>query len=177
MLVDMNLVEIAIANQYGLMRQLANEGKNDKSYYDRRLMESDRVAQPAAILCEMAVAKLLNIYYVPTLWHSDQHQEKKFDADVGLDIEVRRSRKKGVGPAIRPTDRGKILFGCFIPCEEWRQVDVLGFVVIPPEAKREDYNEWFEPQGNGDYWRCSPQNLTEATKENYESYRNILLTN
>ena len=68
MLVDMNLVEIAIANQYGLMSKLANEGKSDKSYYDRKLMESDRVAQPAAILCEMAVAKLLNIYYVPTLW-------------------------------------------------------------------------------------------------------------
>ena len=170
MTVPMTPAEIQLAHWYGMSRLMANQGSQDKGYYNRSAMVADREAHPAAVLCEMAVAKWLSIYYVPTLWAASAHKDNKHLADVGTNIEVRRVRNPQTGPAIRSTDRGKVIVGVYLPddvADDWGELEVLGWVAVPLNATKEDFLKHYKVcVGAGQkYFRCPIENLIPPNKK------------
>ena len=170
MTVPMTPAEIQLAHWYGMCRLIANQNSQDKEYYNRSAMVADREAHPAAVLCEMAVAKWLGIYYVPTLWAASAHKDNKHLADVGTNIEVRRVRTPQTGPAIRSTDRGKVLVGVYLPddvADDWGELEILGWLVVPKEATKEDFVRSYKVcVGAGQkYFRCPIENLIPPNKK------------
>ncbi len=119
--------EYELGFQVGIRRFTANWEKKDAPYYNRDKMEKDRDAQVAAALCELAVAKHVNRYWHGAVWHSSDHAKHRDKPDVGTNIEVRRVRTD-VGPAIRPQDRGKIVWAARITDPEYRVVELLGWI-------------------------------------------------
>lgn len=168
--VPMTPAEIQLAHWYGMSRLIANQGSEDKAYYHKDRMIADREAHPAAVLCEMAVAKWLGLYYVPTLWAASAHKDNKHLADVGNNIEVRRVRTPQTGPAVRSTDRGKVLVGVYLPDDvgdDWSEPEILGWVVVPQEATKEDFVRSYKVcVGAGQkYFRCPIENLIPPNKK------------
>jgi hypothetical protein len=166
----MTLQEIQLAHWYGMARQIANEQSKDKPYYDRAAMVSDREAQPAAVLCEIAVAKWLGIYYLPTLWAAKHHKDNRQTDDVTVGIEVRRVRRPGTGPAVRSTDRGKLVVGVYLsdqPADDWTQPDILGWVAVARGATKQDFLEHYEECGSGEkkYFRCPLEKLIPPSRD------------
>lgn len=111
----------------GIGRFTANWGTADAPYYDRSRMEEDRSAQPAAALCELAVAKYTNQYWHAGVWHKTDHSKYKSLADVGGNIEVRRVRTANA-VKVRSKDRGKIVWAARTVDPEYRSVELLGFI-------------------------------------------------
>ena len=170
MTVPMTPAEIQLAHWYGMSRLMANQGSQDKEYYNRSAMVADREAHPAAVLCEMAVAKWLGIYYEPTLWAASAHQQNKDKADVGYCVEVRRVRKPQTGPAVRSTDRGKVVVGVYLPddpLDDWSEPEILGWVAVPLNATKEDFLKHYKVcVGAGQkYFRCPIENLIPPNKK------------
>jgi hypothetical protein len=165
MVVKMEWSEIQQAYAIGLGRQIANQGSADKAYYAREGMVSDREAQPAAVLAEMAVAKMLTIYYSPTLWSKSEHAENRTVADLCGLIEVRRVRMSDRGPAVRSTDRGRVVVAVYVPDDsrdDWREPVILGWVTVPPAATKADFERDYVQGGNGEqsFFRCPVAKLT-----------------
>jgi hypothetical protein len=111
----------------GIGRFTANWGVGDAEYYDRSLMEEDRNAQPAAAICELAVAKYTGKYWHAGVWSRGDHSKYKHLADVGDDIEVRRVRTKNA-VKVRSKDAGKIVWAARTADPEYRTVEILGFI-------------------------------------------------
>lgn len=128
----------------GIARFVANWGRPDAPHYDRSRMEEDRKAQAAAALCEIAVARCVNEYAHLHVWPWSDRKRYRHLPDVGLDIEVRRTRTK---PAIcvRRSDAGKKVYGARVVDSEYRRIEVLGYIsaddVIPVMGK-ESYCYW-----------------------------------
>ena len=120
--------EYARCFDVGMRRFVENWNVQDAPYYNRDLMEEDRNAQPAAALCELAVAKYLNQYWHGGVWHRSEHAKHKVLADVGNNIEVRRVRTSR-GVKVRVKDAGKIVWAAQIADSEYRSVELLGYVV------------------------------------------------
>lgn len=119
--------EYARAFDAGMRRFAENWETSDALYYDRELMEDDRNAQPAAALCELAVAKYLNQYWHGGVWHRTEHFKHRSKADVGSNIEVRRVRT-GHAVKVRLKDAGKIVWAAKIADNEYRSVELLGCI-------------------------------------------------
>jgi hypothetical protein len=111
----------------GIGRFTANWNVEDASYYDRSRMQEDRLAQPAAAICELAVAKFTGKYWHGGVWCRVDHEKYKHLADVGDDIEVRRVRT-GNAVKVRKKDAGKIVWGARIADDEFRTVEILGCI-------------------------------------------------
>lgn len=126
-LVKLEPWEYELAFQVGIRRFTANWEKNDAPYYNRDKMERDRDAQVAAAICELAVAKHINRYWHGAVWHASDHAKHRHKPDVGNNVEVRRVRTD-VGPAIRPGDAGRIVWGARITDPEYRVVELLGWI-------------------------------------------------
>lgn len=122
------------ASQVGIARFTRNWVRNDASHYDRERMEDDRTAQFAATACELAVAKATNRYWHAHVWDVRDHDRYKQLADVGANIEVRRCRTRDA-VAVRRSDAGKVVFAARTLDDEFRRVEVIGWVeadsVIP----------------------------------------------
>ena len=178
MIVPMDCGEVHLAHTIGLMRQQMNANSSDKSYYKASRMEANRIAQPAAVLCELAVAKALNVYVIPKVWPASKHSIHKQEGDIGELIEVRRVRQEGIGPAVRSTDRGRAVFGCYIIDNEWTSVDVLGFYFVPRHWRQENFDHSFirDDKSEQPFWRVPLNALTEPTKENFNSAARIFST-
>jgi hypothetical protein len=111
----------------GIGRFTANWGVPDAPYYDRARMEEDRNAQAAAAICELAVAKYTNQYWHGGVWHRTDHGKYKTLADVGSNIEVRRVRT-GNAVKVRRRDAGKVVWAARVADQEYKTVELLGFV-------------------------------------------------
>ena len=111
----------------GAGRFTANWETADAPYYNRDLMEEDRNAQPAAAICELAVAKYTNQYWHGGVWHRTEHGKYKSLADVGTAIEVRRVRTANA-VKVRSKDKGKIVWAARLLDAEYRSVELLGFI-------------------------------------------------
>ena len=140
MIVNLDTWEYSWACHVGIERFTANWYKEDASYYKRSRMQDDRTAQQAATICELAVAKATNRYWSGHYWSADRHERNKNIADVGTNIEVRRVRT-GESAAVRKRQLNKdlILFAAKIVDEEFREVDVWGWLTM------EDAWEFGEP--------------------------------
>lgn len=125
--VDLYPWEYERAFSVGIQRFVANWGRQDAAYYDRGRMESDRRANAAAALCEVAVARFVNEYWHGHVWHISEHDKYRSIADVGTNIEVRRVRTQS-GPTVRPADSGKIVWGARVIEPEWTSVQLLGWI-------------------------------------------------
>jgi hypothetical protein len=90
-------------------------------------MQEDRLAQPAAAICELAVAKYTGKYWHGGVWCRGDHSKYKNLADVGDDIEVRRVRT-GNAVKVRKKDAGKIVWGARVADDEYRTVEILGYI-------------------------------------------------
>jgi hypothetical protein len=119
----------------GIARFVENWGRPDARHYqgNRRLMEPDRAANPAAALCEIAVARYTNQHWHGHVWKVKDHAKHRDTADVGTNIEVRRTRGKEV--AVRRSDAGKVVWAARTIDDEYRKIELLGFIpadeVIP----------------------------------------------
>lgn len=111
----------------GAGRFAANWDRPDAPHYDRSCMESDKYAQVAAAICELAVARHTNQYWHAGVWHCSEQPKYGSMADVGEDIEVRRVRTANA-VKVRRKDKGKIVWGARIVDEEYRTVEILGYV-------------------------------------------------
>lgn len=111
----------------GAGRFTANWGVPDAEYYDRSLMEEDRNAQVAAAICELAVAKYTGKYWHAGVWHRSDHGKYRHLADVGDDIEVRRVRTRNA-VKVRSKDKGKVVWAARTADNEYRTVEILGFI-------------------------------------------------
>lgn len=112
----------------GIGRLVSNWNRPDASHYNTRAMEENRNAQPAAALCELAVAKYLNQYWHGSVWTMQDHSKYRHLPDVGTNIEVRRVRTRN-GITIRNSDAGMHVWGARCVDSEYREIEILGFVV------------------------------------------------
>lgn len=138
MIVELDTWEYEHAANVGMRRWTANWGKqNAKHYNDKSRLEDDRTASHAAAAAELAVAKATNQYWSGAAWCShDQHKFKKVKLDVGLNIEVKRSRNKDdIGIQLKQVGHGMILFVARPVAPEFMTVDVWGWI---------DYDEAWE---------------------------------
>jgi hypothetical protein len=181
--VPMTWEEIRDAHVVGLGRCIANRNSRDKAQYsDRKRMTADRVAQPGAVLCEMAVAKFLEIPFMPTLWPSSEHHKHKNDADIGSLIEVRRVRFPGLGPSVTHKERGRVLVGVYLPDkpeDEWFKAEVVGWARPAWDATEKDFNRLYivkHTDGGKPYWRVPVELLEEPSEENRIALREEFLS-
>lgn len=114
--------------EVGIARYTANWGRSNAAHYEDGLLEPDRVANPAAALCEIAVAKYLGRFWHGHVWHKSDHAANRSLPDVGDNIEVRRVRS-GCGPCVRTSDRGRIVWGAREADDEFRTIELLGWVL------------------------------------------------
>lgn len=119
--------EYRLASQVGTARFVANWGRANASHYDEDKMEVDRKAQPAAVLCEIAVARYTNQYCHCHAWHWSEQEKYDHIPDVGNDIEVRRS-VMGRAVAVRRKDAGKIVWGVHLLDAEYRTAEIMGYI-------------------------------------------------
>jgi hypothetical protein len=117
------------ASNIGIARFAANWESINAKHYKQERMQDDRTAQVAATICEIAVAKATNRYWSGSVWSAKDHQKYKSIADVGKNIEVRRSRNNNT-VAVRKHQLGKnlVLFGAYAIPEEFRQVEIWGWL-------------------------------------------------
>ena len=119
--------EYKLGFQVGATRFVENWGRQNAAHYEESKMEEDRNAQPAAVLCEIAVARYLNQYCHCHIWHSSEKGKYKHLADVGNDIEVRRVRT-GNAVKVRVGDAGKVVWGVKLIDAEHRAAEILGCI-------------------------------------------------
>ena len=130
MIIQLETWEYEYAAQVGMRRTTANWNKHDAAHYnDKSKMEDNRTANHAAAWCELAVAKATNQYWSGSVWCSHDHNKFKAMPDVGLNIEVKRSRTKD-DISIRDGQYGlgMILFVARPAAPEFRSVDIWGWI-------------------------------------------------
>jgi hypothetical protein len=123
--------EYEIASLVAARRVTANWGKHDAAWYDAKRMEDNRTALLAGTVAEMAVAKALNRYWSPSAWNPGDHDKYRYShADVGVNIEVRRVRKRDGRAAVRKHQVGKklVLFVAYPEPPEFTTVEILGWL-------------------------------------------------
>ena len=74
------------------------------------------------------MAKYTNQYWHGHVWHASDHAKHRSLPDVGENIEVRRVRA-GCGPCVRVSDRGRVVWGARESDDEFRSVELLGWVL------------------------------------------------
>lgn len=115
--------EVWLANMASKVREKQNAECKNNPAYTKSKMESDSIAGPRSIQCEMAVAKWLDAhYYFP--YQSPDHRVEQHP-DVGYAIEVKRIRSEGCGPTIQKKDKGKVVVGA--RCDEDGEVEIVGY--------------------------------------------------
>lgn len=121
----------SLAHYHGARRVAANKHKKDRASYRNGLNEEDRRANIDAVLCEVAVARHLNIPWDWNMasWEARDHHKFRDRADVGTNIEVRRVRAEGNPPSLRPWQVGKglFLFAAYVMQPEGMNVKILGW--------------------------------------------------
>lgn len=122
--------EHTTAGTVGLHRFNFRRESKDADWYDRNLMQDDVRASIAACVCEMAVAKALNMYWGAHYWHTIDHKKYEAIADVGTNVEVRRIRERTNEPAIRWRDveRERIVVAAYAEPPLFIRVEVLGWI-------------------------------------------------
>lgn len=118
--------EIEHALTVGGKRLVANLDRGNALHYKSTLMESDWIAQPAAVLCEAAVAKFLGVYYDWSAWSSEAHHLHRAAPDLP-GVEVRRMRTHP-RPTVRWRDVEKNvdIYPAYISMDDPREVLVYG---------------------------------------------------
>ena len=124
--VTMEPWEIEHAVIVGGKRIIANLKRGNALHYKDQFMESDWEAQPAAVLCEAAVAKFLGKYYDWSAWDSTSHDEFRSSPDLD-GIEVRRMRTRPAA-AVRARDvaKGVYIWPTFVDMDHPGIVYVFG---------------------------------------------------
>lgn len=102
--VMLNDWEIDWAKHVGGQRRIINLEKADASHYDPTLKQPEEIASPASAVCEMAVAKHLNLYWDGSYWQLNQHNQFREMPDLAPNIEVRRTRTNGGECQVRLRD-------------------------------------------------------------------------
>lgn len=84
------------AHDIGIKRAAANWGVPDSlAMADKSRQQPNRLANPGATICELAVAKYLNQYWSGSIWPRKEHDIHKVKADVGKNVEVRQTLVEG----------------------------------------------------------------------------------
>lgn len=128
MLIRLEPWEYAHANSVGIARFVNNWGTADAPYYVRDKMQDDRTAQVAAAVCELAVAKYLNVYWSGSVWQRKDHGKHALKADVGTNIEVRRVRTNKAAVRRKQLNLGLYLWVARCTNDELNEVDLLGWL-------------------------------------------------
>jgi hypothetical protein len=118
------------AEHVGRKRDEANEGKRDAAHYDPARMEPNLTASIAACVAELAVAKACNLYWDGSYWTAEQHRQFAGRADVGANVEVRRTRKAN-GPLVirrRDVERNRVMALAYPVPPEFVEVNVVGTI-------------------------------------------------
>jgi len=118
------------AEHVGRKRDEANEGKRDAAHYDPARMEPNLTASIAACVAELAVAKACNLYWDGSYWTAGQHRQFAGRADVGANVEVRRTRKAN-GPLVirrRDVERNRVMALAYPVPPEFVEVHVVGTI-------------------------------------------------
>lgn len=126
--VELERWEYERAHDVGIRRYTANWERRDAPWYDKDRMEDDRTAQAAAAICELAVAKHLNVYWPGHVWAAADHGRFRHLPDLFPNIEVRRVRSKPGKAAVRAHQVGKglMLWVGRVEVPEMRRVLLLG---------------------------------------------------
>lgn len=145
MIIKIESWEYEWASQVGIKRFTANWSKQDAKHYDPSRMESNRTAQVASALCELAVAKHINQFWSGTAWSADAHDDEKHRPDVGKNIEVRRVRtKNAVAVRKKQVGLGLILFAARAIEPEFREIEILGYKNYDEAWALGEDSEFFE---------------------------------
>lgn len=93
----------------GAHRVVENLHRADSSDYSNGLNAPEHIAQPLSVMCEVAVARHLNIDWDwdDAWWESKDHKKKRHLVDVGTNIEVRRITKPHSNASLRKNQLGK----------------------------------------------------------------------
>lgn len=114
----------------GARRLFQNLQKVDAASYRNGRNQPEHIAQPLAVMCEVAVARHLGLEFDWDLavWKAKDHNRFKERPDVGNNIEVRRVRHLNGRPSLRPHQVGKglILFAAYNEPPEWLNVRIIG---------------------------------------------------
>jgi hypothetical protein len=156
MIITIDPWEYEWASNVGVKRFTANWNKHNAKHYDSSKMESDRTAQVASALCELAVAKTINQYWAGTAWTESDHDKEKHRPDVGKNIEVRRVRtKNAVAVRKKQVGLGLILFAAKAIEPEFQQIEVLGYL---------DYDKAWDLGEESEFFETRYLPLTQLTK-------------
>lgn len=146
--VDLDPWEYDHACHVGIRRSTANWTTQDAPSYRNDRKQDERTASVAAAVCELAVAKLLGLYWPGTVWLAPQHRSFRHLPDVAPNIEVRRLRRLTNRAAVRRKDLGRglnLVVAYAIP-DEFRQVQVLGWLPVE-EAWGIGVESTYDPTG------------------------------
>ena len=145
MIIEIDPWEYEWASHVGVKRFTANWNKQDAKHYDPTKMESNRTAQVASALCELAVAKHTNKYWAGTAWSGADHDKEKHRPDVGTNIEVRRVRtRNAVAVRKKQVGLGLILFATRAIEPEFRQIEIIGYINYDEAWNIGDESEFHE---------------------------------
>ena len=166
--------EIMLAMQTGACRQFMNEASKDRAYYDRSKMRPDWQAQTCAVLAEIAVAKYLGVYCIPTLWPRSKHAANAGSADIGEVVEVRAIFKPDNCPGVRVKDVGRWIVCCHVdPDSDLTTANIVGAKFIPDtDAMR----SWIEKQeADEGYARIPQEKLQPIEGEVLEALQGVVI--
>lgn len=115
----------------GTLRQATNRNKGNSPDYSGGHNNAERIAQPNAVLQEIAVARhhRLPLDLEQAIWEAKRHSTKRSGADLAsLNIEVRSIRDRKNGPWIKKKDvkKGRWLYVTVPLGQESYQVRILG---------------------------------------------------
>jgi hypothetical protein len=130
MKVFLETYEIENAIRVGAGRYNMRKDSQDKSYYNNDRKQNDLLASINSAVAECAVAKHTNQYWHAGVWTNDKHLLFKDQADVGKNIEVRRTREPYNPIPVRKSDvtRGRVVFGVYVKDFEYEEVDIVGYI-------------------------------------------------
>lgn len=114
----------------GIRRMTENLNKADAVDYQRGRNIAEHLAQPLGVLCEVAVARHLNIDWDwdRAVWAAKDHHRYRNDADVGTNIEVRRIKYPNGAASLKANQVGKglTLFVAYAMPPEFLNIKIVG---------------------------------------------------
>jgi len=118
------------AEHVARQRNAANEGKADAAHYDPSRMQDNLTASIASCVAELAVAKACNLYWDGSYWPAERHREFADRADVGRNVEVRRTRSVNGRLPVRKRDaeRDRVMALAFPVPPDFVEVRIFGTV-------------------------------------------------
>lgn len=130
MIVRLEDWELEWATHVATKRNEANEGKHDAPHYDPARMQDNLTASIAACVAELATAKAYNLYWDGSYWKAGEHRKFAGRADVGQNVEVRRTRSPNGRLPVRSRDvvRDRIMVLAYSVPPEFREVRMLGTI-------------------------------------------------